>query len=70
MPGNVSGLVPVVEPGCNYYLRIISTNPDAIGSVWGPFCIAECDLTTNNNEDLYFCVSSCDVIRMEKTDRY
>ncbi len=59
LPGSVSGQIPVVEPGCNYYIRIISTNPDVIGSVWGPFCIAECDLTTNNNEDLYFCVNTC-----------
>jgi hypothetical protein len=60
-PGNVSGLIPVTEPGCNYFIRVISTNPDAIGTTWGPFCISECDITTNNNEDLFFCVSSCNV---------
>ncbi|MDZ4823794.1 MAG: gliding motility-associated C-terminal domain-containing protein [Flavobacteriales bacterium] len=60
-PGSVGGLVPEVEPGCNYFLRIISTNPDAIGSVWGPFCIQACDITTNNMEDLFFCVSECSV---------
>ncbi|MFN0031617.1 MAG: gliding motility-associated C-terminal domain-containing protein [Flavobacteriales bacterium] len=61
LPGNVSGLVPDTPPGCNYYLRVVSTNPVAIGTVWGPFCIQYCDITTNNTEDLNFCVSDCDV---------
>lgn len=61
MPGSVSGLIPPTEPGCNYYIRVISTNPDAIGSVWGPFCIQECDITTNEMQDLSFCVNECDV---------
>lgn len=59
IPGSVGGLVPEVEPGCNYFIRIISTNPDAIGSVWGPFCIQQCDITTNDMEDLFFCVNEC-----------
>ncbi|MFM9985267.1 MAG: gliding motility-associated C-terminal domain-containing protein [Flavobacteriales bacterium] len=59
LPGNVSGQIPETEPGCNYYIRIISTNPDAIGSLWGPFCIQECDLETNNREDLNFCLHDC-----------
>ncbi len=60
-PGSVGGLVPEVPPGCNYYLRIVSTNPVAIGSVWGPFCVQQCDISTNNFQDLSFCVSSCAV---------
>lgn len=61
MPGNVSGLVPTVEPGCNYFIRVVSTNPTAVGSTWGPFCIQECDITTNNTEDIFFCINDCDV---------
>lgn len=58
-PGNVSGLVPNVPPGCGYYIRIVSSNPPTIGAPWGPFCIQDCDITTNNNQDLDFCVTDC-----------
>jgi hypothetical protein len=61
LPGSVSGIVPNTTPGCNYYLRVISTNPDAIGTPWGPFCIQECDINTNNSQDLSFCVTDCSV---------
>lgn len=60
-PGTVSGLVPNVAPGCNYYIRVISDNPVAIGTTWGPFCIRQCDIETNNNIDLHFCVTDCSV---------
>lgn len=60
-PGNVSGLVPLVPAGCGYYIRIVSSNPPTIGSPWGPFCIQWCDITTNNNQDLDFCVTDCAV---------
>ncbi len=60
-PGTVSGLVPMTEPGCNYFIRVISTNPSAVGAVWGPFCIQQCDITTNGTVDIDFCVSGCDV---------
>jgi len=58
-PGNVSGLVPNVPPGCGYYIRVISSNPATIGAPWGPFCIQACDITTNNTQDLSFCVTDC-----------
>jgi hypothetical protein len=61
LPGSVSGTVPETEPGCNYFLRVISTNPDAIGSTWGPFCIQQCDIMTNDMQDLNFCVTDCAV---------
>jgi gliding motility-associated-like protein len=57
-PGNVGGLVPNVPPGCNYYVRIRSTGPVTIGSPWGPFCIGQCDITTNKKQDLQFCITS------------
>lgn len=60
-PGSVSGIVPTVEPGCNYYIRVVSTNPVAVGTLWGPFCIQECDITTNGTVDLQFCVYGCDI---------
>lgn len=58
-PGNVSGLVPQVPPGCGYYIRVVSSNPPTIGAPWGPFCIQDCDITTNNHQDLNFCVGDC-----------
>lgn len=61
LPGSVSGLVPPAVPGCGYFIRVISTNPQAIGAPWGPFCIQECDIMTNDTQDLNFCVSDCDV---------
>jgi gliding motility-associated-like protein len=60
-PGNVSGLVPTVPPGCGYYIRVVSSNPNSIGAPWGPFCIAECDINTNNSQDLDFCVTDCSI---------
>lgn len=58
-PGSVSGQVPNVPAGCNYYIRIVSSSPVATGSQWGPFCIGQCDITTNNKMDLNFCVGDC-----------
>ena len=61
-PGSVSGMVlatnqPIPE-GCNYYVRVISTNPAAIGMQWGPFCIKHCDIETNNLQDIKACINS------------
>lgn len=58
-PGTVSGIVPNVPAGCGYYIRVVSSNPPTIGAPWGPFCIQHCDITTNNNQDLDFCVTDC-----------
>ncbi|MBI3509358.1 MAG: gliding motility-associated C-terminal domain-containing protein [Bacteroidetes bacterium] len=58
-PGSVSGLVPNVPAGCGYYIRVVSSNPAVIGAPWGPFCIGHCDITTNNHQDLHFCVTDC-----------
>ena len=58
-PGSVSGIIPNTEPGCNYYLRIVSTNPSVVGTVWGPFCIQQCDITTNETQDISFCITEC-----------
>lgn len=57
LPGSVGGLIPPVPPGCNYFIRVISSSPVAIGSVWGPFCIKECDITTNEMKDIQLCIS-------------
>jgi gliding motility-associated-like protein len=61
-PGSVSGLInennhPITD-GCNYYIRIRSTNPATIGMVWGPFCIRHCDIETNYKMDIQACISS------------
>ena len=54
-PGMVSGAIPTVPEGCGYYLRVLSSNPNAIGQEWGPFCIQECDISTNNCTDISAC---------------
>jgi gliding motility-associated-like protein len=62
LPGTVSGLLnPLfhpIPPGCNYYIRVISINPSAIGSLYGPFCIRNCDIETNNQQDINACIST------------
>lgn len=58
LPGSVSGLIPDnVPPGCGYFLRIVSSSPNAIGSVWGPFCLRDCDITTNKMQDIQVCIN-------------
>jgi gliding motility-associated-like protein len=58
--GTVSGLLPQnAPPGCGYYIRIRSTSPAAISSpLLGPFCLTQCDVTTNLTQDLHFCIES------------
>ncbi|MFN3940893.1 MAG: hypothetical protein ACK4IY_09915, partial [Chitinophagales bacterium] len=55
-PGTVSGIVPTVPPGCNYFIRIVSSSPATVGSVYGPICIQECDMETNEITDVYVCI--------------
>lgn len=56
-PGSVGGLIPSsAVPGCNYFIRITSNSPSTIGSVWGPFCIQECDISTNGWVDVQVCL--------------
>jgi len=61
-PGSVSGLInennQPIPDGCNYYIRVISTNPAATGLQWGPFCIKHCDIETNHKMDINACVTS------------
>jgi len=60
LPGNVAGLIPNSTPaGCSYYIRVVSTNPATTGTLYGPFCIKHCDIKTNNQKDLKFCVTEC-----------
>jgi len=60
--GNVPGLVQAqqqpIPPGCNYYIRVISNSPFVIGSVYGPFCIRNCDIETNEQTDVSFCIDN------------
>ncbi|MBI2968154.1 MAG: gliding motility-associated C-terminal domain-containing protein [Bacteroidetes bacterium] len=81
-PGSISGQIPIVPPGCNYYIRVTATNPlvddtvpgsinDSIwfSGLWGPFCIKECDIKTNNAQDITLCITNtegaCDTIRID-----
>jgi len=63
-PGSVPGLVSPVNPnqsivpGCNYFIRIVSNSPLAIGTTYGPFCIRECDIESNNRQDVSFCIDN------------
>ena len=60
-PGQVSGLVPVVPEACGYYIRVTASNPlvvpDSIIYWFGPFCIRECDILTNQTIDIQVCIS-------------
>ena len=57
-PGTVSGLVPAnLPPGCGYYIRIVSSNPPTIGTTIGPFCVKQCDVTTNHTQDIQMCIN-------------
>ncbi len=60
--GNVPGLVRAqqqpIPPGCNYFIRVVSSSPSTIGSVFGPFCIRECDIETNDKVDVQFCIDA------------
>jgi gliding motility-associated-like protein len=62
LPGTVSGLLnPLfhpIPPGCNYYIRVISINPSATGSLYGPFCIRNCDIETNDQQDISACITT------------
>lgn len=59
MPGSISGLIPLTTlPGCNYYIRVGSNDPAATGTLYGPFCIRECDIKTNNMMDIHVCVTA------------
>lgn len=55
-PGTVSGLIPPVPEGCNYYVRVRSTSPAATGTLYGPFCIKHCDIETNLTQDIQICI--------------
>ena len=54
-PGMVSGSIPLVPEGCGYYIRVLSSSPGTIGQMWGPFCIQECDISSNNCTGLTAC---------------
>jgi len=61
MPGNVSGVVPVTPPGCNYFIRVVSTSPAVTpppSAYFGPFCIKQCDVETNNITDITMCITA------------
>ena len=60
LPGQVSGLLPVVPEGCGYFIRITASNPVVIPDstlYFGPFCIRECDILTNQTIDIAVCIS-------------
>ncbi len=62
-PGSIAGtIVPTsqpIPPGCNYYIRVISTRQpaDFVDSI-GPFCIRNCDILTNQMQDVHACISA------------
>lgn len=58
-PGSVSGLIPSPLPdGCGYMIRVVASNPVTIGTSFGPFCIKNCDIETNNKQDIQMCLTS------------
>lgn len=70
--GVVSGNIPTnVPPGCNYFLRVRSTNPVAVSTPVGPYCLKQCDILTNHQTDLHNCIHSgpynqCDTINIQR----
>ena len=58
--GIVRGIMPTVPPGCGYNIRVVASSPPTIGSPWGPFCIKECDILTNNIQDINLCINETD----------
>lgn len=56
-PGTVSGLLPSVPEGCDYYIRVNSSDPATKGSTYGPFCIKRCNVYTNEAQSLSVCVT-------------
>ena len=64
-PGSVSGMMTEskehpVPNGCNYFIRVVSSDPSTIGTVWGPFCIKHCDIETNYTTSIQACLHSCE----------
>ncbi len=74
MPGQVSGLIPAsVPPGCGYYIRIVSSSPVSYGTTIGPFCLTQCDVTTNNTIDLHACINypyATDTLTLNNTNKH
>ena len=68
--GNIQCVIPSgVIPACGYYIRVYSTNPYSVSDSIGPFCLTKCDVLTNNQTDIHFCVASgpypqCDTIQI------
>ncbi|PCH97288.1 MAG: hypothetical protein COB85_02860 [Bacteroidetes bacterium] len=57
-PGSISGAItPPQISGCNYYIRVVSSDPVVNGTPWGPFCIMECDIITNGGKDISLCIT-------------
>lgn len=57
-PGSMSGQIPTdIPPGCNYYVRVNSSDPVVEGKPWGPFCITQCDIKTDSCQDISVCIS-------------
>ncbi|MBL4754624.1 MAG: gliding motility-associated C-terminal domain-containing protein [Flavobacteriales bacterium] len=67
-PGGIGGQIPVVPEGCNYFIRVVATNPvvdnappgPQNATPWGPFCIKECDILTNDAMDISVCITNTD----------
>lgn len=57
-PGMVSADIPIVPDGCNYRLRMRSSQPNLVGSEWGPFCVKNMPLETNNQQNAQMCLSA------------
>lgn len=65
-PGLIEGQIPNdVQPGCQYFIRVYSTSSGITSRPYvepfGPFCIRQCDIATNNNETPFtMCVADGD----------
>ena len=59
-PGDIIATIPLTAPpGCNYYLKVVSTTPNRKAYAWGPFCIRHCEIKTNDQQPIQVCLHSC-----------
>lgn len=71
-PGDIGGTIPSSVPaGCNYYIKVIATDPPTVGNLFGPYCLKHCDELSKNEAggDIQLCLPSgthpsCDTLNI------
>jgi len=58
IPGVLNSFTQPIPEGCNYYLKIISSDTLVLINVYGPFCVKHCDIQTNIFPNIQACINS------------